>query len=146
MLTEGVLAKTGIDAVALKPTEVDLSRAASLAVDAVVDYEGRDTLPDAWVGTESVERVALAAGGPQFELLSRTTERDLHALRAALPDGAATDATATGRAREVLTQAVRDYALVGDGETVENRVERLREAGADTVIAHPARGLDALGR
>ncbi|WP_424019785.1 DUF7388 family protein [Halorientalis pallida] len=258
MLTEGALARTGIDAVALKPTEVDLSRAAGLSVDAVVDYEGRDELPDpdvladlasdrtvrvttpvradgfdplgddglwdwvpdgvgrilvagnpaylteaeqgravaprlgaardrapdAWVGTESVERIALAAGGPQFELLSRSTERDLHALRtagfegrlavyaptvvtddedaildavgayaarrgpvrAALPEDAATDATATGRAREVLTQAVRDYALVGDGETVENRVERLREAGADTVVAYPARGLDALGR
>lgn len=258
MLTEGMLARPGIDAVGLKPTEIDVSRAASLPVDAVVDYEGRDQLPDAevladlaadrevrattpikadgfdplgddgswdwvadgigrilvagnpmyltateqgravaprlgvardrapdaWVGTESVERVALAAGGPQLELLSRSTERDLHALRAAgfdgqlavyaptvvtddedaildavgayaarrgpvraaLPDDAATDATATGRARDVLTQAVRDYALVGDGETVENRVERLREAGADTVVAYPARGLDALGR
>ncbi|MFB6083132.1 MAG: luciferase [Halorientalis sp.] len=258
MSTESVLAGTGIDAVALKPTEVDLRRAAGLSVDAVVDYEGRDALPeadvlaelaadrdvrvttpiradgfdplgdddlwdrvpdgvgrilvagnptyltetergravaprlgaarerapDAWVGTEGVERVALAAGGTQFELLSRSTERDLHALRAAgfegqlavyaptvvtddadavldavgdyaarrepvraaLPDDAATDATASGRAREVLARAVRDYALVGDGERVERRVERLREAGADTVVAYPARGLDAVGR
>jgi len=43
--------------------------------------------PDAWVGTESVERIALAAGGTQFELLSRTTERDVRALRAAGHDG-----------------------------------------------------------
>jgi hypothetical protein len=111
MVTEGALARTGVDAVARKPTEVDLPRAPRLSVDAVGAYTARR--------------------GP---------------VRAALPDGAATDATATGRAREVLTQAVRDYALVGDGETVENRVERLRDAVADTVVAYPARGLDALRR
>lgn len=43
----------------------------------------RDRDADAWVGTEGVERVALAAGGPQYELLTRTTERDVRALRAA---------------------------------------------------------------
>jgi len=257
MQTQGVLAATGIDAVALKPREVDLSRATALGTDAfVVDYEGRESLPDAgtlatlaadrptrvnvpvradgfdplgddslwsqipdaagvvlvagnpsylsetereravaprlgaarerapdaWVGTEGVERIAIAAGGPQFELLSRTTERDVRALRAAgfagtlavyaptvladdedtvldavgdyaarrgpvrsaLPEGAATDAAATGRAREVLSSAVRDYALVGDVEAVRERVESLRAAGADRIVGYPARGLDAV--
>lgn len=43
----------------------------------------RNRVPDAWVGTEGIERLALAAGGTQFELLSRTTERDLKSLRTA---------------------------------------------------------------
>ncbi|WP_435098226.1 DUF7388 family protein [Halarchaeum sp. P4] len=134
--------------------------------------------PDAWVGTEGIERVALATGASQFELLSRSTDRDLHALRAAgfsgevvvyapvvltededevldavggyaarrgpvaaaLPEGAATDGSATGRAREVLSAAVRDYALVGDAETVGERVAELKAAGADAVVGYPARG------
>jgi hypothetical protein len=141
-----------------------------------------DRAPDAWVGTESVERVALAAGGPQYELLSRTTERDVRALRAAgledavylyapvavseredalldavgdyaarrrpvreaLPEEASTDATATGRAREVLSAAVRDYALVGTRETVRERVRTLREAGVTRVVGYPARGIETL--
>lgn len=140
---------------------------------------GRDRHPDAWVGTEGVERIALAAGGTQFELLSRSTLRDVRALRAAgfegdiavyaptaftddeddlldalgeyisrrgpvrraLPDGAATDSAATGRARDVLLAASRDFALVGDVETVRERVDELHEAGVDTVVAYPARGL-----
>lgn len=257
MLTEGALATAGIDAVAVKPTECDVSRAADLGVEsAIIDYEGhehlpdaetlaalaeertvrvttpvradgfdplgddgrwhslpesvgrvlvaghpayltdeekgravaprlgaaRDRAPDAWVGTESVERIALAVGGTQFELLSRSTERDLHALRAAgfggeiavyapvvvsddedtildavgdyaarrqpvrnaLPDGAATDANAEGRARSVLSKAVRDYALVGDEASVKSQTDRLRAAGVDTIVGYPARGLDAL--
>ena len=43
--------------------------------------------PDAWVGTESIERLAMATGRTQFELLSRSTERDIRALRAAGYDG-----------------------------------------------------------
>ncbi|MFB6304933.1 MAG: luciferase [Haloferacaceae archaeon] len=141
---------------------------------------GREAHPDAWVGTENVERVALAVGGTQFELLSRTTERDVRALRAAgfaadvavyaptvpasdadvvldavgeyvarrrpvaraLPDGAPTDATATGRAREVLLAAAEDYALVGAPGEIAGRVERLRDAGVDVVVGYPAAGLD----
>ena len=141
----------------------------------------REAAPDAWVGTEGVERVALAAGGTQFELLSRGTRREVRALRTAgfegevalyaptvladdpdetldavggyvarrgpvrraLPDGAATDAGATGRAREVLLQAATDYALVGDVETVGERITELEAAGVDRVVAYPARGLDA---
>ncbi|WP_121822232.1 DUF7388 family protein [Halostella salina] len=256
MLTSAETALAGLDAVALKPSECRVERAAELPVDTVaVDYEGRDHLPDAetlaalaadrevlvttpvradgfdplgddslsdglpdgvrrvlvaghpaylseaeaaravaprlgeaverfpdaWVGTEGVERIALAAGGTQYELLSRTTERDLRALRdaglaeevavyaptvltddedavldavgdyaarrkpvaRALPDGAPTDSAATGRAREVLSKAVRDYALVGSRETVRERVADLKDAGATTVVGYPARGVDA---
>ncbi|WP_226021748.1 DUF7388 family protein [Halomicrobium salinisoli] len=255
MLSGVTLTEAGIDAVALKPTEVDVRRAAELDVDAAtVDYEGRDAVPDRealadladevdlrmttpvradgfdplgddgltealppgvgrvlvaghpayltdqeaeravaprlraaaadaddpWVGTEGIERVAMAVGGTQFEVLSPTTARDLRALRAAgfdgdvavyapavltddddavldavgeyaarrrpvrdaLPEGAATDATATGRARDVLTQAVRDYALVGEPESVADRIAQLKDAGATAVVAYPARGLD----
>lgn len=140
-----------------------------------------DRTPDAWVGTESIERIALATGASQFELLSRSTEGDLRSLRAAgydgqiavyaptvltddddavldavgayvarrkpvaraLPDDATTDASATGRARDVLTKASRDFALVGDPTTVRHRVETLKSAGADYVVGYPARGIDA---
>ena len=140
----------------------------------------RKVADDAWVGTEGVERVALAAGGTQFDLLSRSTDRDLKSLRAAgydgeiavyaptvlasdddaildgvggyisrrgsvaraLPDDCATDASATGRAREVLLKASRDFALVGDTATVRERVDELHELGADHVVGYPARGLD----
>jgi hypothetical protein len=259
MLTSADAAVTGLDAVALKPTECRVERAADLPFETVaIDYEGREHLPDAeslaalaedrevlvttpvradgfdplgddsltewlppgvrrvlvaghpaylsaeeraravaprlgeaferapdaWVGTEGVERVALATGGTQYELLSRTTERDLRSLRdagldadlavyaptvltddenaildavgdyaarrkpvaRALPDGAPTDSTATGRAREVLSEAVRDYALVGSPETVRERVADLRDAGATTVVGYPARGIDAFAR
>ncbi|SFS01984.1 hypothetical protein SAMN05216559_2579 [Halomicrobium zhouii] len=255
MLTGTTLTAAGIDAVALKPSEVDVSRASALDVDVVtVDYEGVEHLPDPdvldalagdrevrlttpvradgfdplgddsrlaalpesvgsvlvaghpaylseaeasrpvaprlreaaartadpWVGTEGVERIAMAVGGTQFELLGPSAERDIEAVRSAgfedqiavyaptvltddedaildavgeyaarrkpvrdaLPNDAATGANASGRAREVLSQAVRDYALVGDVETVAARVSRLEAAGADTVVAYPARGLD----
>lgn len=247
------LAEAGVDALALKPEEVDVSRATPLADDlgVVVDYEGHDHLPapstlaalardrpvrvtvpvradgfdplgadagydrlpddvslvlvagndayladeereravaprlraaverfpGAWVGTEGIERLALAVGGTQFELHSPTTERDLRALRAAgydgevavyaptvlstdedivldavgpyvarrapvraaLPADAATNGGAAGRARTVLSEAVHDYALVGDVDAVRERVAALRAAGADHVVCYPAR-------
>lgn len=254
-LPETPLARTGVGAVALKPTEHRLGEASDLPVETlVVDYEGRAAVPDPrtlrrladahdvrvtvpvradgydplgedgalsalpdavgrvfvagnpayldeteraraiaprlqaaadaatdhWIGTESVERLALAVGGTQFELLSATTVSDVRGLRAAglaasvavyaptvlsadddavldalggyvarrqavretLPADAATDATATGRARETLLAAARDYALVGSPATVADRVDELREAGVDRVVAYPARGLD----
>jgi hypothetical protein len=139
-----------------------------------------ESAPDAWVGTEGVERLAMAAGGVQYDLLSRTTESELRGLRAAgfggelavyaptvltddedaildavgayaarrgpvaraLPESAPTDAAAAGRAREVLSAAVRDYALVGGVDDVRSQVEALREVGADHVVAYPARGID----
>lgn len=263
------VARAGIDAAAVKPSECDVSRAVDLPVDRVaIDYEGRghfpdaetlsmladattlyvttpvradgfdplgddslldripadarrvlvaghgayldeaeaeravsprlgaarEAAPDAWVGTEGIERVALAAGGTQFELLSRSTERDVRALRAAGFDGEvavyaptvltddedavldavgayvsrrrpvaralpdedgsedetgtetrtrATDSTATGRTREVLSAAARDFALVGSPRPVGDRVADLRDAGVDHVVGYPARGLEA---
>lgn len=155
----------------------------------------READADAWVGTEGVERLALAAGGTQFELLTRSTERAVRALRAAgfdgdvavyaptvlsddpdeildavggyvarrgpvrsaLPDevtdsaaaaddsaaALATDAEATGRTREVLLAASRDFALTGTVEQVRERTDDLREAGVDVVVGYPAQGLDA---
>jgi len=142
----------------------------------------RERATDPWVGTESVERLALAVGGTQFELLAPGTERAVRGLRAAghagevavyaptvltddddavldavgayaarrpavadaLPAGAATDSGVTGPARETLRAACRDYALVGDLEQVRSRVADLREAGVDTVVGYPARGLEAV--
>lgn len=156
-------------------SEAEAKRAVAPRLRAAVD-----AADDAWVGTEGVERLALATGATQFELLSRTTERDLRALRAAgyegdvavyaptvlsddedgvldavgayvsrrrpvaraLPDDVSADATASGRAREVLLRASGDFALVGDVETVRERVAALKEAGADVVVAYPARGID----
>jgi hypothetical protein len=249
-------AVAGIDAVALKPSECDVSRLSlpdSVAT-VTIDYEGREHLPstdalaalaadhevrvttpvradgfdplgddsldaalpnevgrvvvaghgaylseeeaaraiaprlgaatrateDAWVGTEGVERAALATGATQFELLSRDTERSVRSLRdagfdggivvyaptvftddeneildavggyaarrgpvgRALPEDAATDRGASGRAREVLSKAVRDFALVGTEEAISARVEKLQEAGADGVVAYPAQGVE----
>jgi hypothetical protein len=48
---------------------------------------GVDRAPGAWVGTEGIERVALATGATQFELLSGTAERDLRSLRSAGYEG-----------------------------------------------------------
>lgn len=141
-----------------------------------------ESTTDPWVGTEGIERLALAAGGTQFELLSAGTARSIRALREAgfereiavyaptvlaadesaildavgeytarrrpvwerLPEDARTDSGATGETREILRDACRDYALVGDPETVRARVQSLREAGVDHVIGYPARGLDAV--
>jgi len=158
------------------------SRAVAPRLRAALDRTD-DARPAPWVGTEGIERLALATDGVQYDLLSRTTEREMSALRAvgfeggvavyaptvlstdddavldavgayaarrrpvgrALPDGAPTDSTATGRARERLLEACRDYALVGDAATVRGRVKSLRSAGVDTVVGYPARGLDAFG-
>ncbi|MFC7215177.1 luciferase [Saliphagus sp. GCM10025334] len=141
-----------------------------------------EAAPDAWVGTESVERVAMATGANQYDLLSRTTEREIRAICAAgfpgeiavyaptvltddedavldavgayvsrrrpvsraLPEGAPVDATASGRAREVLLAAADDYALVGTEREVAQRTDALREAGATTVVGYPAQGLESL--
>lgn len=156
-------------------TDEERRKAAAPRLGAAVERD-----PTAWVGTEGVERLALATGATQFELLSRTTERNLRALRAAgfdgdlavyaptvltedddevldavgtyasrrgpvadaLPEGSASDATASGRAREVLSAASRDYALVGTPQTVGERVAALKEAGADIVVGYPARGIE----
>ncbi|UPM42439.1 LLM class flavin-dependent oxidoreductase [Halocatena salina] len=157
-------ARVGFDAIALKPTECDVTRVDDLSVDTVViDYEGREHLPSAdelraladrgsvylttpvradgfdplgddslvewipadvgrifvaghaaylsdteqrravaprlrealdsatalrpWVGTAGIKRIALAAGGVQYELLTQETRPSIRALRAAGYDG-----------------------------------------------------------
>jgi alkanesulfonate monooxygenase SsuD/methylene tetrahydromethanopterin reductase-like flavin-dependent oxidoreductase (luciferase family) len=62
----------------------------------------------------------------------------------ALPDDADASADATGRAREVLLSAAEDFALVGSPSAVGERVTALKEAGATTVVAYPARGIGTL--
>ncbi|PSP76102.1 luciferase [Halobacteriales archaeon QS_1_68_20] len=156
-------------------TEQERSRAVAPRLGAAARRD-----PDAWVGSESVERIALATGNAQFELLSPGTEQECRALRGAgfdgdlavyaptvltadddarldavggyvarrgrvaraLPDDAATDATAEGRAREVLLKASADYALVGTAADVRERVRALKDAGADYVVGYPARGVE----
>jgi hypothetical protein len=159
-------------------------RAIAPRLRAALDWDaerGSDATP--WVGTESIERLALSAGGEavQYDLLDRSTLGEVRAMRrmgfdgriavyaptvladdedalldavggyvarrgpvrSALPDGAPTDAGATGRAREVLLAASRDFALAGSPTSVAEQVEALHEAGVDTVVGYPARGLDA---
>ncbi|GAB3018982.1 DUF7388 family protein [Natronobiforma cellulositropha] len=252
--TDGASAVVGLDALALKPTECVLTRAADAPVATLaVDYEGPEHVPDAstletlarahtvrltvpvradgfdplgdnstlealpasvecvfvaghpsylrtderrravaprlaaaleydpngWVGTEGIERVALATGATQYELLTRTTRRDLRALRSAgfdadvaiyaptvrssdpdtvldavgayvarrrpvaetLTADAPVDATASGRTREVLLEAAREYALVGTDDEIRADVAALKAAGATTVVGYPACGL-----
>lgn len=194
-------------------------RAIAPRVEAALDRYPDDA-PAPWIGTEGIERLAMAAGGAaggvQYDLLSAHTEREVRALRRvgydgaigvyaptvltddadvvldalggyvsrrgpvreALPDDAAaggrtatdggvadgagdvsggeasagagagagrpaTDATATGRTREILLSAARDYGLVGTPDEVAARVASLRDAGVDHVVGYPANGLDA---
>lgn len=140
-----------------------------------------EAVNDPWIGTEGIERVAMAVGGTQYDLLSATTSRTVRALRAAgfedgialyaptlvtenedaildalgeyvsrrkrvrraLPDDGPTDSTATGRTREVLLAASRDFGIVGDPGTVEGRLDELRQAGVDCIVAYPAGGIDS---
>jgi alkanesulfonate monooxygenase SsuD/methylene tetrahydromethanopterin reductase-like flavin-dependent oxidoreductase (luciferase family) len=60
----------------------------------------------------------------------------------ALPDSASTDSHATDAARDTLLAACREYALVGTPSEVRERVQALRDAGVDTIVGYPARGLD----
>lgn len=68
-----------------------------------------------------------------------------HESRRFLSEDATTDAT-TGHIKAALTQARRDYAPVGNGETVEYRIAQRREVRTDTVAACRARGPGAFGR
>lgn len=155
-------------------TDAELGRSIAPRLGAAVER-----FEDAWVGTEGIERIALATGAAQYELLSRDTEREIRALRAAgydgrialyaptvltddpdelldavgdyvarrgpvaaaLPEDASTDASAAGRARDVLCSAIDDYALVGTPAEISEHVATLKDAGIDTVVGYPARGL-----
>jgi len=72
---------------------------------------GIERAPDAWVGTEGVERLALATGATQFELLSRDTERSLRALRAAGFEGdlAVYAPTVLSDDEDAVLDAIGDY-------------------------------------
>jgi hypothetical protein len=48
---------------------------------------GLERSPDAWIGTEGIEQLALATGATQFELLGPDTERRVRELRDAGFDG-----------------------------------------------------------
>ena len=56
----------------------ELERAVAPCLGAAVEQS-----TNAWVGTEGIERLALATGATQFELLSRSTQRTVRGLRAA---------------------------------------------------------------
>ncbi|WP_121742484.1 DUF7388 family protein [Natronorubrum halophilum] len=156
-------------------TDEERERAVAPRLGAALEAE-----PDAWVGTESVERIAMATGATQYDLLSRSTDRELRALRSAgfdgdiavyaptvltddenalldavgtyvarrqpvaraLPEDTATDASATGRAREILLEAVADYALAGTAAELRKQTDSLRATGATTVVGYPAQGLE----
>ncbi|WP_436342984.1 DUF7388 family protein [Natronorubrum sp. FCH18a] len=213
MLTTSTVARAGLDAIALKPAECDVSNATDLPVETIaIDYEGRDhlpahetlstlssgadvlvttpvradgfdplgddslvtdlpdavgrvlvaghpayltdeerdravaprlgaaleTAPDAWVGTESVERIAMATGATQYDLLSRTTHRELQALRSAGFDGeiAIYAPTVLTDDEDRILEAVGEYvsrrrpvarALPDDAATDTNATGRSRE-------------------
>ena len=137
-----------------------------------------DRFPDAWIGTEGIERLATATGRAQFELLSGRTERTVRALRQAgfdptiavyapmvpsaspddildglgdyvarrasvaadLPAAPTTDRHATGSVRDRLLEGARKFALVGEPSAICSRIDALRAAGVDRVIAYPPGG------
>lgn len=61
-----------------------------------------------------------------------------------LPGECATDSSAEPHVRDVLLEGAEEYALVGDEDSVRARITALREAGADYVVAYPARGVGGL--
>ncbi|MFB6302237.1 MAG: luciferase [Haloferacaceae archaeon] len=122
----------------------------------------REAWPDAWVGTEGIERLALAAGGPQFELLSRTTARDVRALRAAgfegtvalyapvVPtdrDDAVLDAVGAYVARrEPVARRLPDGART-DADATDPARSVLLDAAADYALVGTPRGIgERIGR
>lgn len=56
----------------------------------------------------------------------------------------ATDRRASGAVRDRLLTAAREFALVGDRETIRQRISSLHDAGVDTVVGYPAAGLGSL--
>jgi len=193
----GLLSTVGFDAVALKPTEVDIDHAFSLTVETItIDYEGNEHVPgpeelrdladsfavrlaipvradgfdplgddhlaqevpadisrvlvagngaylseaeqqraitprlkasatssdDPWIGTEGIERIALALGGTQFELLSSATKNEVSALRTAGYDGeiAVYAPTVLSGDPDTILDALGSYA--GRRHTVRQRL------------------------
>lgn len=109
-----------------------------------------DRVNDPWIGTENVERLALATGAGQFELLGPTTERDFRGLRAAGFDGplAVYAPTVLSPDDDIVLDAVGDYLarrepvreqLPREARTDHRAAGRIRDtlldAVADYVIA-----------
>ncbi|WP_247728306.1 DUF7388 family protein [Halovivax limisalsi] len=203
--------RVGLDAIAIKPTESDLSAVDEVPVETIaIDYEGRDALPDAstlerlaerhdvrtttpvradgfdplgddslvdtlpsdvgrilvaghpaylspdersraiaprlgaaveavpdaWVGTESVERIALATGAAQFELLSGSTERAVRALRAAGFDGeiAVYAPTVLTADEDAILDAVGEYVARRGSVAADLPDEAPTDAGATGAV------------
>lgn len=59
-----------------------------------------------------------------------------------LSDGVPTDRHASGSTREILLDAITEYTIAGSDHEVRKRVDALKRAGIDAVVAHPALGLD----
>ncbi|WP_435076833.1 DUF7388 family protein [Halococcus sp. AFM35] len=100
----------------------------------------RERAPAAWVGTEGIGRVALAAGGTQFELLAPPTVREVRALRAAgFDDEVAVYAP-------VVRSAEEDTLLDALGAYVARRgsvAAALDDARGEGVAAADGMGADA---
>ena len=89
---------------------------------------------DPWIGTEAVERIALATGATQFELYSKSTEHDLRALRAAGYEG-----TIAVYAPTILTDDT-DEILDAIGEYVSRRKPVANRLPAETATDRSATG------
>lgn len=95
-----------------------------------------------WVGTEGIERIALAAGGVQFELLAPDTHKSVRALRAAGYDGSIAVYAPT------VLSADENEILDGVGEYVARRrsvreklTEHTTEPTTDASASGPVREL-----
>ena len=153
MVIDSSLRRAGVEAVALKPTDCDRDGDA-----AVVDDEGREHLPSpATLESPSTTREyhvptprraegsdgTVAVDGPTVltdcpDAVGGTLARMPAPRR--LPDGAATDAPASGPDRSTLLEAATDFRLVGDDRTIRDRIETRRSAGLDRVVADTAHG------
>ncbi|MFP4591217.1 MAG: luciferase [Halobacteriales archaeon] len=94
-----------------------------------------DRHSDAWVGTEGIERVALATGATQYELLGRTTAREVRAMRTVGFEGDVVVYAPT------VVSDDADVALDALGEYVARRrpvAERLPDGAATdaTAVGH----------
>ncbi|MXR52409.1 luciferase [Halovenus sp. WSH3] len=236
-LTGATLTDVGIDAVALKPTEVAVERARGLAVDTVtIDFEGREHVPDPetlrtlaeefevrltvpvradgfdprgnqrhrqalpsvvrevlvaghqayldedeqkravaprlsaaaasaddpWIGTEGIERLALAIGGTQFELLGPGTVSSVRALREAgvsdsiavyAPVVLSTDESTVldsvgeyAARREPVRERLPEDAPRDSGATGDARSELLRGCRAYGLVGGPETVADRVER
>lgn len=113
-----------------------------------------ETTTGAWVGTESVERIALATGATQFELLSGSTERAIRALRAAgfEEEIAVYAPTVLSADEDAILNAVGEYVarrgpvaadLPEDSPTDADATGAVRETLLDAAEAYALVGDDA---